>query len=247
MKNEKLQSILKNIGLSETEAEVYLASLSLGPTTILKIARSSGVKRTSVYTIIDALKEKGLMKIELKGLKQLYAAESPEKLAALLEARERDFKSQLPEFLALYKLQGSESVMKYYTGIKAMQDIYMESLKDIRPHEEYLVITNQKKWYELDPNFALRYIEARAKLNITIRLLFQDSDVAQEHKRLERNFNEQVKILPNGAPLNVDTLLLPTKLVVVELTPPYTTLVIENRSVVELHKEMFEIIWRSIQ
>ena len=60
MKNEKLQSILKNIGLSETEAEVYLASLSLGPTTILKIARSSGVKRTSVYTIIDALKEKGL-------------------------------------------------------------------------------------------------------------------------------------------------------------------------------------------
>ena len=55
MRDEKLLTILKNIGLSETEANVYLTALSLGPTTILKIARGSGVKRTSVYDVVSAL------------------------------------------------------------------------------------------------------------------------------------------------------------------------------------------------
>ena len=35
-------------------------------------------------------------------------------------------------------------------------------------------------------------------------------------------------------------------MLVLELTPPFMTLVIENKSIVELHREMFELIWQSI-
>ncbi len=245
-KNEKLNQILRDIGLDENEARVYLASLSLGSTTVLKIARASGIKRTTVYSVIDALKDKGLVQVELKGLKQTYAAENPENLGIVLERRKNEFQNTLSEFMALYKLQGGESTIKYYTGLKAMQNIYMETLKEIKPHEDYLVIANQEKWYTLQPDFALKFIEERAKLNIKTRLLFQDSEIAREHKKIERNFNQEIKILPKGNPLNVDTLLLPNKLIVLELTPPYMTVIIENKSIIELHREMFEIIWQSL-
>ncbi len=246
MKNEKLLWILKEIGLTEDEANVYLSTLSLGITSVLKIARATNIKRTTVYGIIDSLKEKGLMRIELKGLKQFYAVENPECLEIMLERRKDEFSKMLPEFQALYGLKGGESVIKYYTGLSAMQDIYRNTLKEIKPHEDYLVITNQEKWYNLDSKFALSYIEERSKLSIKTRLLFQDSPIAREHKNIERNYNEQIKILPNGNPLNVDTILLPEKMIVLELTPPYMTIVIENKSVVALHKEMFEIIWRFV-
>ena len=246
MKNEKLSQTLKDIGLTEEEASVYLSSLSLGTTSVLKIARSTNIKRTTIYGIVDSLKEKGLMRVELKGLKQFYAAENPERLEIMLERRKDEFKKNLPEFMALYKLEGGESVMKYYTGILAMQEIYRATLKEIKPHEDYLVIANQEKWYNLDPNFAISYIEERAKLPIKNRMLFQDSPTAREHKKIERNFNEEVKILPTGTPLNVDTLLLPNKLITFELTPPYMTVVIENKSIIELHREMFEVIWKSL-
>ncbi len=246
MKNQKLLEILKNIGLDESEAQVYLASLSLGPTTILKIARTSNIKRTTVYGVVESLQTKSLMRIDLKGLKQLYVAENPEKLDVMLESRKREFTASLPEFQALHKLQGTESVIKFYTGIKTTQQIYLDTLKEINPHENYLVITNQEAWYELDPKFAMHYIEERAKLNIKTRLLFQDSKVAKEHKNLEKNFNQQVKILPTGNKLVVDTLLLPNKLVISELLPPYKTTVIENQSIIELHREMFEILWNKI-
>jgi len=245
MKNEKLLGVLKEIGLKEDEANVYLSALSLGTTSILKIARATNIKRTTVYGIVDSLKEKGLMRIELKGLKQFYAVENPERLEIMLERRKNDFSKMLPEFQALYGLKGGESVIKYYTGLPAMQEIYRSTLKEIKPHEDYLVITNQEKWYNLDSKFSLSYIEDRAKLPIKTRMLIQDSPLSREHKRLEKNFNESIKILANGNPLNVDTVLLPEKLITFELTPPYMTVVIENKSIIALHKEMFEIIWKS--
>jgi sugar-specific transcriptional regulator TrmB len=246
MKNEKLHEILKEIGLSEDEAAVYLCSLSLGTTTVLKMARSTNIKRTTIYGIIESLKEKGLMRIELKGLKQLYAAENPERLNLMLERKKDDFAKNLPEFMALYKLEGGESVIKYYTGLQTMKEIYRATLQEIKPHQDYLVIANEEKWRSLDPGFALSYTEERAKLPIKTRMLFQDSPIAREEKKLERNYNHEIKILPESTSLNVDTLLLPNKLITFEMTPPYMTVVIENKSIVELHKEMFEIIWKSI-
>lgn len=244
--NRKLLEILKNIGLDETEATVYLSSLSLGPTTVLKIARATNIKRTTIYGTIESLQSKGLMRIELKGLKQLYVAENPEKLEVMLESRQREFQASLPEFMALHKMEGGESVIKFYTGIKAMQQIYMDTLREIKPHEDYIVIANQEKWYNLDPKFSLRYIEERAKLNINTRLLFQESEIANIHKGFERNFNQKVKILPKGTPLNVDTILLPKKIITFELLPPYKITIIENQNIVELYREMFEIIWNKV-
>lgn len=247
MKNQKLLEILKNIGLEENEAQVYLSALSLGPTSVLKISRASGLKRTTVYGIIEDLKQKGLMRVELKGLKQYYTAESPEKLEVILESKQKEFSAYLPEFLTLHKDEGRESVIKIYTGIKAMKQIYLDTLKEIKVNGDYMVITHQEKWFDLDPEFWMKnYIEKRAKLNIKTRLLFQDSKVAREHKKFEKNFNEQIKILPLNTDLNVDMILLPDKMIIVELIAPYMTLVIENKSIIELNRQMFNLLWDSI-
>lgn len=246
MKNEKLLHILTEIGLSEDEASVYLSTLSLGTTSVLRISQATNIKRTTVYGIIDSLKEKGLMRVELKGLKQFYAAENPERLEIMLERRKSDFTKNLPEFMALYKLEGGESVMKYYTGIPAMQEVYRNMLKELKPRDFYFVIANQENWYNLDPKFALAHMEERSKKNIVSKLLFQDSPTAREHHKLQRNYNQEVRLLPLGTSLNVDTVLVPTKFITLELTPPYRTIVIENKSIIELHKEMFEIMWDAI-
>lgn len=247
MKNEKLLGILKNIGLDEIEAQVYLTSLSLGPTTVLKIARSSDIKRTTIYGVIDSLKSKGLMRIDLKGLKQLYVAENPEKLEELLDSRKREFSAKLPDFMALYKLEGGENSIKYYTGLKAMKRVYLETLDDVKRGGEYLVITNEEAWFLLDPDFWMKeYIEERAKLPCKTRLISQDSKTAREHEKFQRNYNEEFKIFKNEVSLNIDMVLVPNKLIIVDLLPPLTTLVIENKNIIELQKQLFEIIWSSL-
>jgi HTH-type transcriptional regulator, sugar sensing transcriptional regulator len=246
MKNQKIITLLQDIGLSADEAAIYTSALSLGKTTVLKLSKATAIKRSTIYGIIEALKNKGLMSVELKGTKSLYVAESPEKLQVTLERKTNELKAQLPELLALYDLKSSESVIKYYVGLDAMKEVYLQTLKDISPGEDYLVITNQEKWFNLNPVFSQSYIDDRAKLNITTRLLFQDSPLSQEHKKFERNFNQQIKILPKETVLNVDTIILPNKLIVCDLTAPYMTVVIENKSIIELQKQMFNLVWNSI-
>lgn len=248
MKNEKLLKLLEDIGLNTNEANVYLAALSLGPTTVLQISKHSGIKRSTVYDVVDSLKSKGLMSIELKGLKQIYVCENPERLDAVLESRKRDFSAQLPELMALYKLQGSESSIKYYSGLKAMKQVYLGTLIDIKKDDEYLIITNQEKWFSLDPDFWMKeYIEVRAKLPCKTRLLSQDSEIAREHQKFQRNFNEEFRIFKQGVSINIDMVLTPTKLIIVDLSPTLTTLVIENKNIIELQKQMFEILWQNAE
>jgi SAM-dependent methyltransferase/predicted DNA-binding transcriptional regulator len=246
MSKKNLQSILLSIGLTENESLVYLAGLSLGSTTILKLARSSGLKRTTVYSVVEDLKRRGLMNIEMRGFKKLYSVESPEKLEHILEERKETFKKELPEFLALYNLKGEDGVIRYYEGLEAIKGIYMGFLDEMRPHDDYLVVANQEKWFNLDPKFFLKYKEERAKKNVKTRLLFQDSPVAREHKKFQKNWNENVKILPQGTKLNTDLVIMPSKVIVFSLDVPLVAFVIENKNFVSMQKEMFELLWGSI-
>ena len=247
MKSEKLTNILENLGLTENEAKVYLASLSLGQSTILKISRTAEIKRTTIYSVIESLKQKGLMKIEIKGWKKLFVAESPEKLDVMIKNRREELKSSLPEFLALYNLQGEESFIKYYEGLEAVKSVYESMLRDVRPHEDYLVVTDSKEWYQLDEKFFLKYIQKRATLNVNTRVLLQDSETARHFKKIEKNHNEKIKILPVNTSLKTNLIIIPRRIVIHQLTPPILAIVIENKSVIQMHKELFELIWNSIK
>ncbi len=152
MKNN-LEQTLISIGLNENEARVYLASISLGPTTILKIAKKSELKRTTVYSLVEELKKKGLMRIDLNGLKQLYSPEDPKKLDLILKEKEKKFSEVLPEFEALYKYKDSGSNIRYYEGFESIKGIYNMLVNDMKKGEDYLVISDQEKWYKQDPVF----------------------------------------------------------------------------------------------
>ncbi len=243
MKSQKLYSVLTEVGLSENEARVYLAALSLGPTTILRIARAAEIRRTTAYPVIESLKRRGLMNIELKGLKQLFVAENPQKLENVLESRKTKFEEAFPEFAALYNLKGGEGVVKYYEGLESVKNVYEGLLRDIRPREDYLAISNATQWKDLDEKWFEKFMEKRAKLPINIRLLLQGSEQARHYKKFARNYNFVVKILPKNTALTTSTTITPQRVVIHQLIPPVMAIVIENESIIKTHREMFAIMW----
>lgn len=247
MNKNSLLKILTDIGLSENEAGIYITNLSLGPSTILAISRASGIKRTTVYTIIESLKQKGLISIETKGFKQLFVAENPEKLASVLETKKKDLVKLMPEFSALYNLKGGESVMKYYEGLAGIKNVYESLLKEVQPHDDYLVISHQEEWYDLDRKYFQNFIERRSKLPVKTRMLLQDSPIARKFKERELNYNFEVKILPKNTKLVTNLVIIPKKVVIHQLIPPVSAIVIENRSTIQMHQQLFEIIWESIE
>ena len=239
--------ILKEIGLSEHESVVYFTMVSLGPSTILKIARASEVKRTTIYSIVDSLKEKGLVRIDLKGFKSLFVAESPEKLEIVLENRKNKFKKHLGDFLEIYNKGGGETLIKIYEGLEAIKNVYEGLINDIKPNEDYLIISDAKQWFALDRDYFINFTERRGKLPIKIRILLQDSEDATFMKKYEQNFNYKVKILPKNTKLTTNLIVTPQKAVIHQLGQPVMAIVIENKNTIKMHQELFEVMWNSIK
>ena len=247
MQKEDIKEILIDFGLSEHEALVYLSSIMLGPSTVNKIAKHSGVKRTTVYPVVESLKRKGIMNIELKGLKSLFVAESPERLEKIIEQKKERLKSMIPELSALYNLKGGESLIKYYEGfegIKVVNDMMLDSLK---PNDEYLVITNLERYMNIDREYITNFIERRAKLNLKVRIILQKNADSIDYKKNERNYNVKAKLLEPATDLKSNMVIMPTKVVITELVAPYISIIIENKNIVEAQRQHFNIIWDSIK
>ena len=57
---DNLQNILSNLDIPKDQSAVYLALLKLGSANYTQIAKETGIKRTTLYTIIEKMEKKGI-------------------------------------------------------------------------------------------------------------------------------------------------------------------------------------------
>mgnify|MGYP001589474593 FL=1 len=214
----------------------------------MSISRETDIKRTTVYSIIDDLTQKGLMRVDVKGLKRLFATENPERLKHMLELQQKQMDESMPELQSLYNLKKGESLIKYYNGLAAIKSLYESILREMRPHEEYLSVGNPTQWFPLDAAYFKDFMERRANLshglNFSIRLLLTESEKTRELKKYERNYNEKIRILPKDMSFSSNLIILQRKVILHQLTPPIRAIVIENESTAQLQRELFNTIWK---
>lgn len=242
---DKILQTLSDIGLNDQEASTYLSMLSLGPTSVILISRSTGLKRTTTYHVLDSLVQRGLVVLEMNGLKKNFVALHPEKLHTILKSQVLKFETQLEELVSLYNNRTTNLGIRTHLGINAVKHIYEDILDEVNIGSEYLVVSDDQQWFDLDRKFFEHFTEKRSKLKLSIRLLLRDSPTARNHKKFERNFNEKIKIFPANLPFSTNIIITKNKLVLHQLTEPVHAIVIDTKTVIDAHKTMFEMLWNS--
>jgi len=127
---EELIRELGHFGLSEKEASVYLASLELGPSPVQDISRKGKVNRATTYVMIESLMNRGLMSSFVRGKKRYYAAETPDRLRAVLrmqrkelDQKEQEFETVFPMLAALYNAEGAKPQIRYLEGVEGVKTV----------------------------------------------------------------------------------------------------------------------------
>lgn len=121
-------SLLRELGLNEKVAKVYLAILELGSSTILPISQKSGVKRTSIYNFIEELITLGFVtKSVLRG-RAHFQASPPQKIVDLQKSRLKHAEQALPELMGLFNALPSKPRVTYFEGKEQMKNIVKEEL-----------------------------------------------------------------------------------------------------------------------
>lgn len=244
MAQKRLLKLLQSLGLDDKEAQVYLASLSLGPASVLDIARAAQLQRTTVYSMVDTLQHKGLMSVEVKGFKNKFVAEDPRALKGIIAAKTESLADALPELDALYNLKGQNSLIKYYNGLDGLKVAYRKMLDSLRPNDIYMAIGDTEKFIALDPPYVHAFLNERAT-RCRGKVLLVGNPEGKDYQ--QRNYpNTEVKLLPPHLTFNTSEIIIPTQVIFPHVTPPVVTTVVENQKIVDAQRQMFELIWASL-
>ncbi|RJQ30486.1 hypothetical protein C4572_04225, partial [Candidatus Parcubacteria bacterium] len=178
-----LENKLRELGLADKEARVYLASLELGSDTVQNIAKKAKVNRATTHVIImEKLIKKGLMSSFKKDKKTFYQVESPEQLMRLLRDQEEDikrkeeeFKKYLPELETLYSIAEEKPKVRFFEGkeglISIREDYFKAKDKEVLG---FFAIDEEKNIFSEEER--QRAAAERKNKNIQIKLIYTDEE-----------------------------------------------------------------------
>ncbi|MDD3486878.1 MAG: helix-turn-helix domain-containing protein [Candidatus Moranbacteria bacterium] len=232
---------LKNAGLSQNEAKVYLAALELGETSIYRLAKKSGVKRTTTYLAVETLKEKGLISSYERDNTLVVYAENPKKLTDQLEERKRALEKIMPELLAFTNLIDKKPKIRYFEGKEAYKEVFGDVLN--YPDSETLVTFNEKFW-DWDGYFKTYFMPKRKEKKIWARILFRDTPELRAVGAQAEEYLSRAKFVPSeNFKIGIEMVLYGRDKVGMVSYEEEIAIIIESKMIYDTQKSFFEVIW----
>ena len=121
--------LFQSLGLAQNEARIYETLLRHGECSVGEIATHSMVHRRNVYDSLARLVEKGLTFEIIEQREIRYQAVEPEKLADILEEKQRELQKVLPELEALYAGTPHIQGVYLYRGLEGWKNYMREVLR----------------------------------------------------------------------------------------------------------------------
>ncbi|MEQ1561697.1 MAG: helix-turn-helix domain-containing protein [Nitrospira sp.] len=249
--DKSLYTSLKELGLLESEASLYLTSLKLGPVTIASLAEHLSISRPNVYKAITGLEKHGLAKFsEKKRYSRTFVVEPPTVALELLRKKrgimsdlEQTLVGVMPELLANYHqgetptkikvLQGKEQYLKAFFSIldeEGEETQFFGSAKDF------------VKFISWDEEY--RWMGKREERGIFVKsLLLPDEDAEMLHKTDKEHLRE-IRIIKGLAPFVTAFQLYANKALIWQPAGSLAVL-IEDEYIVAMLRSIFNTLWDS--
>lgn len=241
-------NILKSLGFSDKSADVYLALLKLGPSSVRKLAEFCNLNRGTTYDTLKWLQEQGVVNFYHKDTKQHFVAEDPERLHELIKKHQEELEranweldKALPELQALHARGGERPVARYFEG-EDIREI-LEDILDVCEHAEdptYRVYSTEGIRDYIYKNFPT-FSDVRVAKGITVKVI-----AIGEGGEL-RGLDER-KWLNVKSETPTYIIIYPGKTAYISLDAKKEAVgvVIENEGVYETQRTIFDELWRKL-
>lgn len=238
----------KKLGFSDKQTKVYLALLSLGPSSVRNLAKKAELNRGMVYDAIKVLRDRGLVGFYEKDTKQYFVAEDPTKLHAIVAEQLNDLKQVdkglkeiVGELKSVYDRGGMRPVARYYEKgeIREILEDVLEQCEKTG-EMEYRVYSDANLREYLYEGFA-SFSDARVAKGINVKA------IAIGGGGELRGLDER-KWLTIKSATPTYTIIYPGKAAYISLDAQgeLVGVTIENEGVFDTQKKIFDELWNRL-
>jgi len=246
---QNLYTSLKELGLAESEANLYITSLTLGPATIAALAEHLNTPRPNVYKVIAGLEQHSLAKFsERKRYARTFIVEPPtivlEKLREkrkMTENLDQALVGTMPDLLAMYHQGETSTKIKILQGEDQWMKIFFQTLDEAKDKIEFFgsadSFIDMISW-EVERT----WIKKRVERNIHINVLLSPGKDAKTLQSTDEQEMRTTKIYTGSLPVETGYMLFANKVIIWQPKAPLAIL-IEDEYVVQMLRSIFETLW----
>ncbi len=236
--------LLTGFGLKEKEAQVYLASLTLGQTGVTEIAKQAGIQRTFTYDILEELKKRGLVSVVDTAGKKHFQAISIESFLFLMEEKFDRFKAFLPELKGLEKAVNKPGV-QFFQGMEGIKAVLLDTLNQ-PTGSEILCFSNAQGLYTEVKRLEQWYVGERVKREINMRFIAPNNPETMEYIKQDKKQKRESRTVPQEFfPFYAEVDIYANKLAILSLDQEEPiAIIIESEAVAKTQRMIFELAWK---
>ena len=239
---------LRALGYTDSEAKTYLTSIETGPSSVQDLARKARISRVTAYAAIEELMRSGLMSTVQRGKKQLYQAESPERLRAVAQERARSMQAlaaEIDDAVADMKLvqRGEKPVVKLFEGKEALRAIQDDLLASgVKALDEILNGDDMYSLYREDEELTPTKIELGKRKTFARSLVQKTGGLSSIHA-----LNPVIRLPADTPEFHGDVLIYGNKVALTSLRGKQISVLIESADIAQTMRVMYEMLWRALE
>jgi len=240
---ESIEKTLRSIGLSKSEAIVYIDLVKHPESTALEISKNTKLHRANIYDSLRRLNQRGFVAEILTNERKYFEALKPEKIKLYLKQKEQEV-DKLIESLKEHSKEstngnGSGKVTVTegkLAGIKVAEDL-LEIKKPI-----YILGAHPGSNKALGENFAEEFHKKRLALGIPFKILFSDK-TPERIEKINKMPLTEAKHLNHGNKSGLLATIICGDCVYIICSKNLLTIMIKNQEVAEAYRSHFYSAW----
>jgi len=248
--NHTLQQFLTDLGLTQTEQQLYLVGLGITDATVEWLVQHTNVNRTTAYHALGTLEQKGFCRQAKQQGRLVYTMAKPEELDAVFSAKEAQLsrqKMQLRELGSLFptaEVSSADEVSAEQYKSEAGVKQAIEKALYCKSRQWNIIAPKDNFFSQTDPAYAKYFMDTRRERGITARTLWETNedmsklslrDLQERKPRyLPPQFSKRFKSV---------VILFDNKALFIASTKKHSAILLESEEMVGTLNTLFEALW----
>jgi predicted transcriptional regulator len=241
-----INETLQDLGLAANEGWIYETLLREGECGVSTISSKAGINRRNVYDSLNRLIEKGLVLEIRTAVDNRYSAVNPSKLGEIIEEKQKQLASIMPQLEAFYTGTPKKEEVFVYRGLEGWKNYLRDML---RIGEDNYTIGGVGAW--TDPrltSFMDRFLKDAEKKGMTFHILF-NHEVQDKQDMTTFLPHNTHKFLPKGYTTGVAIDIFGDHIVTLSgvslgtFDENSSFTVVINQEIADAYRTWFRLIW----
>lgn len=235
-----LIDVLKNLGLNDKEAKVYLANLELGSAPVSDISKKAKINRVTTYDILEKLIHKGFINYMTKNKIKYFDAIKPDTIYKITKQKTDDFKKALPDLKRLHG-ETAHPRIRYFEGLNGIKAIYQETLT---AKTEILNYANSEEIRTHWPEYDKEYVEKRAEKGIFLKGIAPLDEAGLKVHSEDKKYNRNIRLIPrNKYGFSNEINIYDNKVSIISFNEGLIGMIIESNEIADTQRVIFKMVW----